>query len=287
MSVEYAGREWHYNYRKLFDLCSESTFVRVSNDVQQIYNSHVDAWTADRNSAWTCRMYLCTKMILNATALVHSSHYASGIGLRIANPYFEYYAALSLARGVVFTLPSQEWNDGNLISITHKKAINIAFDWVARFDQAKAEAMKKVCQQLKAQRELISYKAPASGDTNLGADYNLIELLTILAEVAQFNSELLELAVDAHADPTTFSIKEDHIHQIATISIGDYGFSDDDDYRRLGYLARKYPRPYDLSSVMTAGQSEDFFGAWDGKGEDENRFGHGGPSSWQTIYDIP
>jgi hypothetical protein len=226
-------------------------------------------------------------MILNATVLLNSLEFARTSGLRAANPYFEYYAALSLLRGLVYTIPTEDWNSGELMAISHTRAINVAFDWIAKFDPSVAAKMKKTATQLKAQRELIAYKAPASGDKNLGANYDLTEFLTILAEIAEFNSELLEASITKNADPASFEVLDEHIHQIATVEVEGFAFSDDEDYCRLGYVQRKTRRPYHLGLFMHSGQSEDFIGAWDGNEDAGQPFSNGPPSNWQAIFDVP
>ena len=226
-------------------------------------------------------------MILNATVLLNSLEFARTSGLRAANPYFEYYATLSLLRGVVYTIPTEKWDSGQLLAISHARAINVAFDWVAKFDKSLAEELKKTTLQLKAQRELIAYKAPASGDRNLGASYNLTYLLTILAEVAEFNSELLETSITKNADPASFEVLDEHIHKIANVEVEGFVFSDNEDYWRLGYVQRKTKRPYHLALFMHPGQSEDFIGAWDGDEDEGETFSNGSPSNWQAIFDIP
>lgn len=207
--------------------------------------------------------------------------------MRAANPYFEYYSVLSVLRAVVYTLPSENWNDGDLMSITHSKAINIVFDWLAKFDKEHAARLKNVALQLKAQREVISYKAPASGDSILGEDYDLVELLIVLAEVAQLNSELLEASVTKNAAAADFEVMDKHINQIANFSLEGFSFSDPEDRHRLGYAQRKQPRPYNLALFMTEGQTEDFIGAWDGNEDMDEMFTNGPPSNWQEIFDIP
>jgi hypothetical protein len=82
-------------------------------------------------------------------------------------------------------------------------------------------------------------------------------------------------------------VNDDHVHQIATIEIEGFVFSDDEDYHRLGYLQRKQRRPYNLALFMTEGQTEDFFGAWQGDADKGESFGNGPPSAWQAIFDIP
>jgi hypothetical protein len=216
-------------------------------------------------------------MILNATVLVNSLDFSRKVGLRAANPYFEYYATLSLLRGVVCLIPTEEWKDGDLLSISHTRATNVAFDWIAKFDKARADDLKRTTLQLKAQRELIAYKAPASGDRNMGSDYDLVELLTILAEIAEFNSELLEASVTKNANPSSFTVLDEHVHQIARAEVEGYAYCDDQDYIRLDYVQRKTRRPYHLGLFMHPGQSEDFIGAWDGDEDKGEPFTNGSP----------
>jgi len=283
--VEYAGREWWYSYRELFDVCSEKKLSRVAGSVLTQYSGLTKAWDVEANSAWVCRTYLCTKMILNATVLTNALEHSSETGLRIANPYYEYYAALSLMRAVVYTLPTVEWSGGDLISISHSRAINLAFDWLAKLDQATAKRLKELAQQLKAQREVISYRAPASGDSILDGEYDLYELLTILSELAQFNTELLEQSLSKNADPSMFVVNRECVAQLSTFEIEGLTFHDSEDSYRLDYLRRKMPRPFNLSATMTEGQTEDFIGAWDA--DEEGKFNNGGPWDWQKIFDVP
>ena len=226
-------------------------------------------------------------MILNATALVNSLNFAKQSGLRAANAYFEYYAALSLMRGVIFMIPNQEWNSGELMAISHTRSINLVSDWLSKFDKEEAAKLKEFMLLLKAQRELIAYKAPASAEQNLRANYDLLRTLTLLAELAEFNSEILEISVTKNASPSTFAVLDEHIHQVATIEIEGHVFSDDEDYHRFGYVQRKTKRPYHLALFMHQGQSEDFMGAWDGDEDKGEPFSNGSPSNWQSIFEVP
>jgi hypothetical protein len=224
-------------------------------------------------------------MILNATVLMNALDYSKEVGLRIANPYFEYYAALSLLRALVYTIPGETWSDGGLMTISHSKAINVSFDWIAKFDKDTAQRLKRLTQQLKARREVISYKAPASGSSILDTEYDLYELLIILAEMAQLNSELLEVSVLKNASPETFIVDYGHMTQIVQYEIEGYSFSDREDGHRLGYIGRKQSHPLNLALTMTEGQTEDFIGAWDG--EEEGMFNNGSLANWQEIFDVP
>lgn len=276
-----------YRYRNLFEGIDDAEVERVASEILALYAKITKAWTPSTNSEWTCRTYLATKMILNATVLVNGLNFAAGSGMRIANPYLEYYAALCSMRAVVFTLPTEEWLDGSLMAISHKKAINVSFDWLAKLNRSRSNLLKQTTLQLRAQRELISYRAPASGDANLGLSYDLVQLLTILVELAQFNSELLEKSISKNANPEAFFVDEAHIYELSNPQIEGFSFYDREDAYRLGYIRRKMPRPYNLASFMTEGQTEDFIGAWDGDEGAGERFTNGGPPDWQTIFDIP
>lgn len=283
--MEYAGRKWLYSYRKLFGVCTESKLISTTNRVLSRYSNLTKSWNITTNSEWTCRHYLATKMILNATVLTNALDYSNELGVRIANPYFEYYATLSVLRALVYTIPSESWNDGELMSIRHSKTINVAFDWLAKFDVGTADRLKRMARQLKAQREVISYKAPASGDSILEDSYDLFELLIVIAETAQLNSELLEASVEKNASPENFFVEDKHVKQISRFEIEGFSFSDREDNYRLDYIRRKQPQPLNLAATMTEGQTEDFIGAWDG--EEEGMFNNGSPANWQEIFDIP
>lgn len=285
--MKHGGRDWTYRYRELFAACPEEKIAAVANQALMHYSVLTKAWSPEVNSEWTCRMYLATKMILNATVLVKSLEFARNAGLRPAIPYFEYYAVLSLLRGVAYTLPSESWCGGKLVSISHTKAINLGYDWIAKFDKGLSAKLKHNTYQLKANRELFSYRAPASADMNLESSHDLLQHLTLLAEVAQFNSELLEASVNKNAPEATFQVDDTHVHQIASVEIEGFVFSDYEDYHRLGYLQRKQRRPYNLALFMTEGQTEDFFGAWEGDEDNDEAFSNGSPADWQVLFDIP
>lgn len=275
-----------YSYRELLALCNEQKLRNVATRISELYRNHLTKnWTIDLNSEWVCRHYLAAKMILNSTVILNALKFSEENGMRLATPYFEYYATLSLARAVVYTLPTESWDNGKLITISHRRAIDKAFEWLERFNRSTALELKNDTLKLKAQREVISYRVPSTGDANLSKDHDLEKLLIILAEVAQFNSELLKKSIIKHAGEEVFLVKQEDIKNIAKIQIDGYQFHDEYDDHRLNYLRRKMSRPTTLHLTMTEGMTEDFIGAWDG--EEGTSFSNGGPSNWQTIFDIP
>ena len=228
-------------------------------------------------------------MILNSTVLLQNAEYAEEKNLRIVRPYIEYYAVLSLLRCVVYTLPNQQWENGKIIKISHSKAINLTCDWLSLFNKTEAQGVKDLCKLLKAQRELISYRAPASGDKNLDNSYDVIKICAILADLAQFNSVLLEASVKKNANPSDFVVCTEDINRIARVNIEGFEFFDKYDAMRLDYIRRKSPFPSNIVCSMTEGQTEDYIGAWDNdEEEDDSDIYHGGgPRDWQIIFDIP
>jgi hypothetical protein len=286
--LKFDERDSCYSFRELNELFDESKEEKVINGMVKQYAELTKKWTKEINSEWACRIYFATNMILNATVLLKNAEFAEEKNFRIVRPYLEYYATLSLLRCVVYTLPTLDWNNGTLIQISHSKAINLVSDWLAKINLKESENLKSMFRLLKAQRELISYRAPASGDSNLKTDYDIIKICTILAEIAQFNSEILESSVGKNAKPDTFVVYGKDIEKITSVTIEGFTYRDRYDRSRLDYIRRKQPRPYNLALFMTEGQTEDFIGAWDADDSDEaDIYCSGSPCTWQDIFDIP
>jgi hypothetical protein len=280
--------EWYYSFRELEKITNDKKSAKVIGDILKKYSVLTKAWNKEINSEWTCRVYFASKMILNSTVLLLNAEYADKKNMRIVIPYLHYYAVLSLLRSIIYTLPELNWEKGELIEISHTKAINIALDWVSKFNKEKAIEIKKTCLYLKAQRELISYRAPASGDSNLSDNYNIIEICTILAEVVQFNTVLFERSINKNVSKDDFIVYYEDMEKIINVNIEGFSFYDKYDAHRLDYVRRKMPRPYNIVCFMTEGQTEDFIGAWDSEDYDDgNIFNSGSPCNWQLIFNIP
>lgn len=286
--MSFANREWFYTFRELDSLADSKKLDKISNVILKQYSEITKSWNKQVNSEWTCRIYLATNMILNATVLLKNAEYAGEKNLRIVIPYIEYYAVLSLLRCVVYTLPNQKWEQGKLIETSHSKAINLTCDWLSLFNKKEAQELKDLCKLLKAQRELVSYRAPASGDANLNNNYNIERICIILAELAQFNSVLLESSVKKNANPNDFVVYSKDIDKIVNINIEGVEFYDRYDAIRLDYIKRKGPYPSNIKCTMTEGQTEDYIGAWDHDEDDGSEIYYSGnPCDWQAIFDIP
>jgi hypothetical protein len=280
---QFAGRSWFYKFREIPNLCEPTKFNASFAKIDGRYLKITKQWSAERNSEWICRTYLSAKMIMSATLQLLALEHAKGQNLRIVAPYLEYYAILSLLRAIVYTLPEVEWKNGELAAISHRKAINLAFSHVALFNGKEAEKLKELTHDLKANRELISYRSPSSGDKDLVEYGTIIPVAELLAELAQINSELLEISIHKNADERSFVFLDDYADKLTSITIEDRLFFDNEDYYRLGYLMRKYPLPPNILHTMTEGHVEDFFGAW----VSEEDGGFDPDTNWQLIFDIP
>lgn len=281
----FADRAWYYNFRELNQKFDHSICKKVSSRLFVKYSKLTKQWGSDKNSEWLCRIYLSAKMIMIATLQLNVLNYAGDKNMRLVSPYLTYYSILSLLRAIVYTLPEIEWNGGKIVKISHKKAINLAFDYIAKFDQKLSEKFKQDTIKAKADRELISYRAPSSGDSNVEVLNNIKSMTTLLAEVAQFNSEILEASIIKYASNKTFEFIDQYITDLSEIIIETKIFSDQEDHYRLRYLKKKYPVAPNILHIMTEGHVEDFFGAWVSHEESDDGFDP--DRDWQLIFDIP
>lgn len=284
-SPAFAGRDWYYSFREIDSTFADADCKKVAARLLERYSRLTKAWSEELNSEWTCRLFMSAKLVMSATLHVNSAHYAEDRNLRVVVPYLRYYSILSLLRAVCYTLPEHEWKNGQLIQISHASAIEGALEHLQRFDKAVAAAAEVEIRKLKAERELISYRVPSSGDDQVSEKNRFLSLCMLLAEVAQFNSELFEASLIKHADPATFQLLPEYAKKIAGVEIDGHYFGDREDAYRLGYLARKHPHPANLQHLMKEGHVDAFFGAWLAK-EDEGEFFN--PDDMHSIiFDIP
>jgi hypothetical protein len=279
------GKSWWYEFRKLRSIFNEK-FVRVvAQSLEKRYATLCNEWTAKQNSEWICRHYLAAKMIMAATVQINSLEFASSKNLRIVEPYLRYYAIFSLLRAIVFTLPEQQWKNGALATLSHKKVLTIASDHLRYWDSEWSDKVTNLVMLLRHQRELISYWHPSSGDGQFSDVSDVIELATTLAEIAQFNAEILERAVLKKADQSAFVFLDEYAENLSQAELVGSMHVDWDDARRVDYLARKHPLPANILHTITEGHVDDFIGAWCSSEPDENQFNP--DDSKYVIFDLP
>ncbi len=205
-------------------------------------------------------------MLLAATVQLTSRKYAIAHNLRIGNSYLAYYALLTLSRAVVLTLPNVPWDRGGIVRLSHRKIRNLTIDALRQFDEAFSAEFKALVDEARASRELISYWHPSSGLDRKLTDERLIEVCTLLGEVAQFNSEILEASCHKRR-LFNFSFLDTYIEALAGTELHGNIFFDWEDAYRLDYLARKYPMPANIKHILTEGHVDSFLISW-GDSED-------------------
>lgn len=281
----FAGRHWNYEFRDITSVLGDKNCAKVAQRLLTRYSKLTKAWTPEINSEWTCRLFMAAKLVMSATLQVNSADYAEGRNLRVVVPYLRYYAVLSLLRAVCYTIPEIDWDDGGIIRISHASAIKEAIRHLRHFDKSIADSAENEIRELKAERELISYRAPSSGDDQVSEKNRFLALCTLQAEIAQFNSELFESSLNKHSDTANYQLLAEHLEKVASAEIDGHYFSDHEDAYRIGYLARKHPYPANLQNLMTEGHVDDFFGAWCPEDEDSDCFNP--DEDRNIIFDIP
>lgn len=251
----------------------------------QRYSKITKDWNEEKNSEWLCRFFLGAKLVMAATLHVNALHYAESRNLRIVIPYLRYYSVFSLLRAVCYSLPEVEWKGGAIINIGHGNAIGAAITHLRRLDTKVASNIEKEISRLKAERELISYRAPSCGDEQTSEKNRFLRTCKLLAEVAQFNSELFEASMNKYAGNDIFPLKYDYLKKLTSVEINGHYFGDKEDAWQLDYLAQNHPRPANIVHLMSEGLVDNFFGAWASPSEDANMFNPDKQKS--IIFDIP
>jgi hypothetical protein len=282
--TSYASRAWYYAYRQIPAVFPETAVTAVNLRLFSRYAKLTKSWTDDENSIWVVRLFMAAKLIMAATLQVNSMRFAYEVNLRVAGPHLRYYALLSLCRAVCLTLPENDWADGRVITMSHERAISQTSLFIRAFDEQCAATVNSLIRHAKAQRELIDYRAPSSGDSMLEPMLQFEQCCSLLAELAQMNSELLEASFEKHTSDAAFSIKGNIVQKVASIEIEGEEFLDQEDVYRLFYLMRKHPRPTSIQALLTDGHVEDFFGAWLADSRSERNFNP--DNNLDVIFDI-
>jgi hypothetical protein len=282
-SSEFANRTWYYNFREITNI-DKKICEKNANSLSQQYSKITKEWSKYKNSEWICRIYFAAKMILHTTLQLLILKFSDEKNIRLVNSYLKYYALLSSCRAIIMTLPTVDWNEGKITELSHRKIINLTFDYIKKFDLELAEKFRDKINLLKAHRELITYRAPTNGDYNINNDIDITELCTLIVELAQFNSEILETSIQKNIKDEDCIFMPEYIKQLSIIKVNNYTFFDREDSYRLNYLRRKWSMPPNILHSMTEGHTEDFFGVWE---DIEDIFTTGSPCDWQIIFDIP
>jgi hypothetical protein len=278
-----AGRGWYYDFRVLPNV-PEARLKGYWARASQRFSRVLADYSAGLNSQWISRHYFASKLIMSATLHYNAVSRAQADNLRLVVPYLRYYTILSLCRALALTVPEQEWNDGELLRMSHSKAQNVCSAAVRDLSRPLGEQVEQMVGRLRDQRELLSYGAPSSGDELLVEPADFLHTCQVLAELAQLHSELLERAVEKRAASDHRVLDPKVAESVVQVRVDGVDVSDPEDGYRMNYLARRHPVPANLMFTMTEGHVDDFFGAWL---DDEEGNTFDPDEGKQVIFDVP
>lgn len=282
--TEYAGRKWWYDFKQVPMLCQEENVSRRTQKLMQQFAVLTKTWDADLNSEWTVRVFYSIKMVLAASIMAQSLRFAIDKNLRSVTSYLSYYTVMHSLRAIALTSPNVAWNSGEILQMKHSKTINVACGEIANFDRELSEHVKKSVLHLKAFRELISYRAPSSGDNFPKPAFDIVDYCRFFLEIAQLQSELLEASIERNVKET-FQLKAEFTKQVSDVNIEGIHFHDRYDCHRVGYLVRKHPSPTNILHMMSEGHVEDYFGSWCSDDEQPDSFDP--DEDWRILFDVP
>lgn len=282
--TRYANRDWWYEFHEIQNFAEESNVQARSDNLLRQFSIITKNWSSELNSEWVVRIYFSAKMVLASSVMAQSLKYAEENNLRTVVSYLSYYTVMHALRAILFTSPHVKWNNGEILQTTHTKTINIACDVLAHFNKDLSSHVKRSTIHLKAFRELISYRAPSSGDNFEKPDFDVYRYCRLFLEVAQLQSELLEASITKHVS-ISFELDQNFMQQVYDVKIDGINFHDKEDWYRIGYLARRYPAPTNILHIMSEGHVEDFFGSWCSEEETTNAFNP--DDDWRILFDVP
>ncbi len=284
--VKLTGYNIHYEYRELKSV-QDASVIKYMERTKSLCAPIAKTFNDDKNTECLIRSYLALKYILAATVLGTSAQYAEAQNLKVTLPYLNYYMMFHCSRAFIFTLPCTDWNDKNMINMSHQKTINITASKLGKLDiDEKTKYLNRIS-MAKDQRELFSYSFPATGLNMLGNDLieveDAIQTARLLTDLAQANLACLAASIEKHSS-ASFGISDDErLWLLMTYETNIAQLIDDDDWHRVGYFCRKYTAPCDLYSLAREGLVEDFFGAW---ADDDAGDGYDPDEDWQLLLDF-
>lgn len=289
-STEYTGLGYGYLYYSHIPEYFTNDEMRIkSTKIKSLFSKLMKKWDAQLNSEWVARTYLAGKLILSTNLLASSLEYSIENNLKTVVPYLSYYSILTACRAYIVILPSEDWNDGDIIAYTHDKIINVTCDSLRTINQQRAEEFRNKIYKLKAIRELFSYKFPSNGMKHIEKEelMELDEILNycgLLCELAQLNSEFLEASFLKHVKNTSFEMIDEVFWNITQYEDkkSRIFFVDDNDYYRLGQWTRTL-EPTNIICAMRQGLVDDFYEFWEDGAESDNSF----VPNPRIVFDVP
>jgi hypothetical protein len=289
--ISLTGSDLIYNYRELPDRCSVDEITGYIQRTRDLFDPIARAFDDDRNTEWFIRSYLALKFVLGATVLGNSAEYAESQNLQVTLPYLNYYTILNCCRSFLLTLPCVDWRGEKTIEMTHNNILNVTSDKLKRLGKGHEDLLKHRIWEAKEQRDLFSYRFPATGLAIFGENIVQVSEATgiarLLTELAQINLTLLEGRISKHNPNRSFEVLNQHdlLHTMQ-YDMKTEALIDDEDLSRVDHLMRHFKGPAPLATLATEGLVEDFFGAWQPKSEADVPGRFNPDNQWNLLLDI-
>lgn len=265
-----AGSDIEYRYKEL-PKSSDAEIRQYIERTRSLAASIATGFDDERNAEWFIRSYLALKLVLASTLLANTALYARDHNLQAVKPYLSYYLMLNCCRAFIFTLPCVPWKGLRTIEATHSKILNVASDKLKRLSANEERRCGSILSIAKEQRNLFSYRFPATGLSLFGAslvDLDVaIDIARLFTELTQLNLACLEGEIRKRTSGAFSTSEVDDMWHTVRYETEAQDLVDDDDYHRVGYFHRKYTGPIALVGMATEGLVEDFFGAWSSDNE--------------------
>ena len=282
--------DYGFPYSKLINWFTKDDISHYCGSFRQQCSKITKEWDKTKNAEWSARHYLSIKMILSASVMVSSADFSKKKNIRITEPYLYYYSILSCCRALIFTLPRIKWESGKILEMTHQKILNISIDTIKTISKKRGTYIKDFFDYTKSMRELFSYKIPALGLNALNKSKNyeidrIIEICSLICEVAQLHSELMQASITKNANDN-IELEEADLKCCFEYDVNGHTYIDQDDWYRINYMTRKMQKPLNLHWMMTEGLVEDFFGAWIPENNNDNNL-YDPDKYWSMIFPAP
>lgn len=249
---------------------NEKQLQKYCEWVKKLYTPIVKTWDVKQNTFWTAKYYLATKFLYMTNLLAESLNYAKEHNLKITIPYLIYYSLLTASRSLIYSSPIDDLPLNEKRS--HENIINVTADIIAKISIDESNAYKDTINTAKENRELFSYKFPASGLSLINDNSNKVsKQIKLVSELAILNSQILDVKLDKLQDKSLFEI--DGTCDSDFYNLFDFNNKlDNDDYYNCGYIARKIKRPQPLNFMISEGIEEDLSSPWEPEEEDNGVF---------------
>jgi len=167
--VALTGLNTTYRYRAL-EVLPDEEVQRYLQRTRSKFIPIAKAFDDDANAVWLIQSYLSLKYLLAATVLGTTEQYSEERNIRVTRPYLIYYMIFNSARAFIFSLPCVEWEEEKFVEMTHSKTANVAADRLQFLSKATKRRHGERLEAARNQRELFSYRFPATGLDIFGDD---------------------------------------------------------------------------------------------------------------------